>query len=308
MQAENAERAERQRFQTTLASIGDAVIVTDATGHVTFINAVASSLTGWQEDEASGKHLGEVFCIVNEYTRATVESPVTRVLREGTVAGLANHTILLARDGKEVPIDDSAAPIRDGSGAIQGAVLVFRDITERRRTEATRHILTSIVDSSDDAIISKDLNGIITSWNKSAERMFGYTEPEVIGQSITILIPPDRLDEEPNILARLRHGERVEHFETVRRRKDGTLLDISLTISPVKNEHGTIIGASKIARDISERKRAEAALLASEARFRQLADAMPQIVWTARPDGYLDYYNERWYEFTGSRAGQLRRC
>lgn len=176
---------------------------------------------------------------------------------------------------------------------------ITRDISERKQKENAALLLGAIVDSCDDAIISKDLNGVIRSWNKSAERLFGYTAEEAIGQPVTILIPPDRLDEEPSILSRLRNGERVDHFETVRRRKDGGLLDISLTISPVKDAHGTIIGASKIARDITERKRAEAALLASEQRFRQLADAMPQIVWTARADGHLDYYNERWFEFTG---------
>ncbi len=129
-----------------------------------------------------------------------------------------------------------------------------------RELDRTRAMLAAIVTSSDDAIISKDLNGIITSWNKSAERVFGYTADEVIGKSITILIPPDRLHEEPNILSRLRRGLRVDHFETVRRRKDGVLLDISLTISPVKNPQGKIIGASKIARDVTDRKRAERAI------------------------------------------------
>jgi PAS domain S-box-containing protein len=117
--------------------------------------------------------------------------------------------------------------------------------------ERAASLLSAIVDSSDDAIISKDLTGIITSWNRSAERLFGYTAAEAVGQSITILIPSERLQEEPKILARLKRGERVDHFETVRRRKDGTLLDISLTISPVKDAQGTVIGASKIARDIS---------------------------------------------------------
>ena len=123
---------------------------------------------------------------------------------------------------------------------------------------------------------------------KGAERIFGYTAAEAIGQNVLMLIPTERHFEESNILGRLRVGERVQHFETVRRRKDGTLLDISLTISPVKDGRGTIIGASKIAHDITERKRVDAALQASEARFRHLADAMPQIVWTARPDGYID--------------------
>jgi PAS domain S-box-containing protein len=114
-----------------------------------------------------------------------------------------------------------------------------------------------------------------------------------------MLIPEDRQQEEPQILARLRKGERIEHFETIRRRKDGQLVDISLTISPIRDHHGRIVGASKIARNISLQKRAQAELKASEIRFRDLADSMPQIVWTARPDGHIDYYNERWYSFTG---------
>ena len=138
-------------------------------------------------------------------------------------------------------------------------------------TDARLALLASIVDSSDDAIISKDLNGIITTWNKSAERLFGYTSEEVIGQPITILIPPDRLQEEPEILQRLRKGERVDHFETVRRRKDGTLLDISLTISPVRDGNGTIVGASKIARNITESKKMVAELQRSNAILEEFA-------------------------------------
>ena len=172
--------------------------------------------------------------------------------------------------------------------------------TERKRAEGSSFLLSAIVDSSDDAIISKSLDGVITSWNNGAQRLFGYTAEEAIGQTVaSLLIPEDRQEEEPDILARLRRGERVEHFETIRRRKDGSLLDISLTISPVKNLVGAIIGASKIARDITESKRIRTKLMESEARFRQLADTMPQMVWTAQADGYLDYYNERWYEFTG---------
>jgi len=134
---------------------------------------------------------------------------------------------------------------------------------------ATQRI-ASIVESSDDAIVSKDLNGVIIDWNKGAERIFGYTSEEVVGKPITILIPPDRHEEEPAILERIRRGERVEHFETVRMRKHGSRVDISLTISPVKNAEGKIIGASKIARDITERKRSEAqiAILAREAEHR----------------------------------------
>ena len=151
-----------------------------------------------------------------------------------------------------------------------GAVNMLIDVSDRKRADEIGQRLASIVESSDDAIVSKDLNGIISSWNKGAERLFGYSAAEVIGQSITILIPAEHQNEEETILKRIRSGQRVDHFETVRRRKDGSLIDISLTVSPVKNAQGDIVGASKIARDITERKRQEAqiALLAGEAEHR----------------------------------------
>jgi PAS domain S-box-containing protein len=131
----------------------------------------------------------------------------------------------------------------------------------RERTDEIKQYLAAIVQSCDDAIVSKDLNGVITSWNKGAERIFGYTAEEAIGRPITIVIPPERQDEEPMILERIRRGQRIEHYETVRQRKHGNLIDISLTISPIENSEGAIVGASKIARDITERKRRDAQLL-----------------------------------------------
>jgi PAS domain S-box-containing protein len=247
-------------FRTTLASIGDAVLATDSQGHVTFVNPVAAALTGWPEAEALGRDITEVFRIVNEDTRQVVEHPVTTVLREGTVVGLANHTVLIARDGVERPIDDSGAPIHNAQGLLLGVVLVFRDITERRRAEAMQTRLAAIVESSDDAIISKTLDGMITSWNQGAERIYGYTAAEVVGQPITLLVPPDLPDDLPGILARLRRGERIDQYETQRVTKDGTLLDIALTISPLVDGAGVVMGASTIARDITARKKAEVAL------------------------------------------------
>ena len=143
------------------------------------------------------------------------------------------------------------------SGILIGAVNMLIDISDRKRADVDAQRLASIVESSDDAIISKDLDGIITSWNCGAERLFGYTAEEVIGKPVTILIPEDRMNEEPEILERIRRGERIDHYDTVRRRKDGSLIDISLTVSPLKDADGRIIGASKIARDITERKRAQ---------------------------------------------------
>ena len=147
------------------------------------------------------------------------------------------------------------------------------------QAEEITGLLAAIVASSDDAIVSKNLDGIITSWNKSAERIFGYTAEEAIGQHITLVIPPERHAEESDILDRLRRGERVDHFHTVRRRKDGSLLDVSLTISPVRDSSGRVIGASKVARDITAQKQAERALRESEQRFRVITDASPIMVW-----------------------------
>jgi len=264
--AEEELRKQSEWLRITLSSIGDAVISTDADGRVTFMNGVAESLTGWPQAEAIGRPLPEVFHIVNERTRQSVENPALRALREGTIVGLANHTVLLARDGTERPIDDSASPIRDDSGAPLGAVLVFRNVTDRKRAEEAQARLAAIVESSEDAIVSKTLNGIILSWNAGAERLFGYAPHEAIGRPITLIIPPDRQDEEHEILARIAHGERVEHFETVRVSKQGRRIDISLTISPIRDSAGGIVGASKVARDITDRKRAEEALREADLR------------------------------------------
>jgi PAS domain S-box-containing protein len=265
-QAEEALRKQSEWLRITLASIGDGVISADAMGRVTFMNGVAEELTGWPHAEAIGRPLSDVFHIVNERTRQPVENPALRALEQGAIVRLANHTILIARDGTERPIDDSAAPMRDASGAMLGAVLVFRDVTERKWAERSRALLAAIVEASQDAIISKTLDGVIRSWNAGAERLFGYTANEAIGQSITLIIPPERHDEEHKILERIGRGERIEDFETVRVAKDGRRIDISLAVSPLVDEDGHVIGASKVARDITERKRAEAALREADRR------------------------------------------
>jgi PAS domain S-box-containing protein len=161
----------RDSLNTTIASIGDAVISTDVRGRVVFANRVALSLLRARQDEVVGRHLDDVFRIINEFTRARVESPVTKVLRENTIVGLANHTVLIAGDGAEIPIDDSGAPIRDESGEIHGTVLVFRDITARRQAETTERLLASIVESSTDGIVSVSADGLVTSWNRGAARI-----------------------------------------------------------------------------------------------------------------------------------------
>jgi PAS domain S-box-containing protein len=258
--AEEELRKHSEWLRITLASIGDAVVSTDVDGRVTFMNPVAEALTGWRQDEALGLPLSDVFVVLDEGTRQPVENPALRVLQSGVVVTLTSRTILLSRAGIEWPIDDSAAPIRDEAGAIVGAVLVFRDVTDRQSTELSRAHLAAIVESSQDAVISMSMQGIILSWNGGAEQLFGYTSTEAMGRPTTIVIPPERLDEEREILARIARGERVEPFETVRVAKDGHRRHVSLTVSPMRDDAGEIIGASKIARDITDRKRAEEAL------------------------------------------------
>jgi PAS domain S-box-containing protein len=157
-------------------------------------------------------------------------------------------------DGSRVHFVPYPTPLYDNSGTLIGAVNMLVDISDRKRADVDAQRLASIVESSDDAIVSKALDGIITTWNRGAERLFGYTAEEVIGKPVMILIPEDRMNEEPQILERIRRGERVDHYDTVRRRKDGSLIDISLTVSPLKDGDGRIIGASKIARDITDHK------------------------------------------------------
>jgi PAS domain S-box-containing protein len=393
---------QRDSLHTTLHSIGDAVIVCDSSSNITLLNPTAEEVTGWTKAQAIGQPLDAVFHIINEETRQLVESPVAKVTRLGAVVDLANHTLLIRKDGVEIPIDDSGAPIWDASRALAGVILVFRSVAERRQAEnalrlseerlklatevaeigifvwdpaqdraswenermyqifgrtredgpltsaeflreviihpdyqeafresmeislqngdgfhfegtirvpnntercieingrlqsqadgsgthilgAIRDIthitkskqalkenakrlgeLAAIVESSDDVILSKDLNGVITSWNAAATRLFGYSAEEMIGASILKLIPEHLHSDETIILESIRAGRRIEHFETVRLTKSGELLDVSLTISPLKDEQGQVIGASKILRDISGRKRVEQSLLQAE--------------------------------------------
>jgi PAS domain S-box-containing protein len=250
-------RRQIETLEVTLRSIGDAVIATDVQGRVTFLNPVAERLTGWSAADAKNQPFETIFHIVNEHTGLPVEHPVAKVLKTGGIVGLANHTVLITRDGRRVPIDDSGAPVRLASGDLIGIIVVFRDVTDRKRAEHERAWLAAIVESTDDAIISKTLEGIITSWNPAATRLYGYEPAEIIGKPITTIIPPELQAEEVDILMRLRRGERVDHFETVRLAKDGRHIDVSLTISPIRDADGVIVGASKVARDITARKRAD---------------------------------------------------
>ena len=295
----------QSRLATTLESIGDAVLATDLQSRVTYLNPIAEQLLGYATQQAIGRPLEDIFRIVNAETRQPVQCPVGRVLREGIIVGLANHTLLLRPDGSELPIDDSAAPIKDSDGQLLGVVLVFRDVSERYNAARQAALLSSIVASSDDAILSKDLTGTVTSWNRGAERIFGYTAEEMIGSSILRIIPPDRQAEEAAILSKLRRGERIEHYETVRRKKDGRLCDISLTVSPLTDDDGNVIGASKIARDITEQKRAQYALHESEERWRVTLESIGDAVVATDAAGVVTFVNAVAVQLLGKPAKDI---
>ncbi len=269
--AEQKLREAEKSYQELIESLPVAVYTTDAVGRITHYNQEAARFAGREAERGKDR-----WCVTYRLYRPDgtflphEECPMAVALKTGQpVRGV--EAIAERPDGTRAYFMPYPTPIKDETGAVLGGINVLVDITHRRQDEEARARLAAIVETSDDAIISKNLDGIIQSWNAGAQRIFGYTPEEAIGRPVAMLIPDGHENEEPSILARLRRGERIEHYETVRRRKDGSLFDISLTVSPVADEHGRIIGASKIARDISDRKRAEAELRQVTADLEQLA-------------------------------------
>jgi len=266
-------------FRTIFETTPECVMVVAQDGELLRMNASGLSMIRASSAQAViGK---SAYDLVAPEDRERFREFNERVCK-GERASLEFDIIGLGGERRQMETHGASLARADGS-TVQLAV--SRDVSERKRAERAALLLSAIVDSSDDAIISKDLNGIITSWNKSAERIFGYTAAEAIGQPVAmLLIPADRQDEEPEILARLRRGERVEHFETKRKRKDGTLLDISLTISPVRDPNGTIIGASKVARDISPQIRNQQELTQANVSLTRSNADLEQFAYSASHD------------------------
>lgn len=246
----------RTRESTNLAALvvssGDAIYSKTLDGIITSWNEGAKRIYGYEANEIVGKH-------VSILTPPGDQDDIPHILARLRKGEWIEHyeTIRIRKDGTPIRVSLTVSPIKTENGDIVAASTIARDITERARLTDLRSFLASIIDSSDDAILTKDLNGIILSWNPSAERLYGYTAEEMIGNHVSVIAPPEAPDEIPSIMERLRKGQRINHHETVRLTKDGKRVDVSLSISPVWDDEGKLVAASAIARDISARKRME---------------------------------------------------
>ncbi|HEY6578659.1 MAG TPA: PAS domain S-box protein [Rhizomicrobium sp.] len=244
-------------FRRVLDELPAAIYTTDAAGRITYYNEAAVALWGHRPPLGDSTWCGSwKLYWPDGRVLPHDECPMALAVKERrAIRGV--EAVAERPDGTKVPFIPYPTPIFAADGRLLGAVNMLVDISDRNQTAELRQHLAAIVEFSDDAIVGKDLNGIITSWNRGAERIFGHRSDEVVGQPITILIPAERHDEEEGILSRIRRGERIEHFETVRQRKDGSQLHVSLCVSPIKNARGDVVGASKIARNIDERRRVQ---------------------------------------------------
>ena len=279
-------------------SSDDAIVSKDLNGIITSWNRAAERMFGYTAEEAVGRSIRMLI----PADRQSEEDTVLETIRAGR-AVTHFETIRQRKDGSLIPISLTVSPIRDESGTIVGASKIARDITERRESEAANRRLAAIVMSSDDAIVTKTLDGVITSWNRGAERIFGYTEPEAVGKLIRMLIPPELQGEEDHVLAKVRAGEVIDHYETTRRRKDGRLITISLTVSPLRNEKGEIIGASKIARDISEQVRLRRVADQHAANTEKLGEIGQLVASTLDREAIVQKVTDAARELTGAEFG-----
>jgi PAS domain S-box-containing protein len=267
-----------ERFRLLLEAAPDAIVVTKQDGRIVLVNAQTERLFGYPREELLGQN---VEVLLPQRVRHQYGKKRAAYFSRTKMRPMGTGLELYARrkDGTEFPVDVSFSPLEtDGKTLVSGFI---RDITERKRSEELVSHLAAIVETSDDAIIGRSLDGTILSWNLGAERLYGYKAEEVVGRPLALLVPPGQIDEMARFMKALRHGEHIEHYETTRLHKDGHPIEISVTISPVKDSADKVIGASVIARDITERKRAEEAprqsLLEREGLIAKLQEALEEV-------------------------------
>jgi PAS domain S-box-containing protein len=287
---------QRGLLAQALEGATDTIWVTDAERRFVYVNGALLRTYGYARDEV----LGQTPALLRGDERVRREI-FERPLRGGWSGDVVNRR----KDGSEVSLSLSTTPIRDAEGRVTGLLGVARDITERRRAEAIAGRYRALVESSEDAIVSLSLDGLIETWNAGAEHLYGYRGGEAIGRPYAMLVPPEDASELGIIFEGLRHGHRLEHFETERLRQAGDRISVSVTASPIRDDRGRVVGMSEIHRDITERRRAEAALLDSEQRFRTVLDRMRLIALGLDPSGSITYCNDYFCELTGWRRDEV---
>ncbi len=256
-----------EKFRAISAAALDALIMVDDSSALVYWNPAAERILGYRAEEALGQPLHQLLTPQRYQGSAVQGFNAFRNNGQGPVIGKTIEIEAMHKDGREIPVELSISALKIGGH--WHAVGILRDISERKRAEQEMRLLAAIVESSDDAILSESLEGNILSWNAGAERLYGYSAAEMKGQPMSVLVPADRHDEIHNLLEQIRRGEQIKRYETIRVRKDGVHLPISLTISPLRDDSGQVVGASAIGRDITERKRAEAELRHSEAGLKE---------------------------------------
>ncbi|HEV3163928.1 MAG TPA: PAS domain S-box protein [Isosphaeraceae bacterium] len=310
-QAVEAGREQRERLRITLASVGDAVIVTDAEGRVSSLNPVAESLTGWTTEEADGRPLKEVFRTLVEETQKTAEMPVAEVVHGGAAIRQVSPTDLISRDGTTRAIEHTTAPLLDRAGRIEGVVLVFRDITQRRRTEQTlresEQRFRQLTEAMPQIVWMAGPDGSVNYFNRRWYEYTGMTDQESLtGDIWKEVVHPDDVARLFALRNRAVGGGDLFESEYRLRDREGCYRWHLVRSVPVRDESGQVVQRLGTATDIDDRIQAEEALRASEGRFRLLTEAMPQLVWSSRPDGHIDYCNPRWLDFTGFSQEQVQ--
>lgn len=282
----------RSRLAAIVESSDDAIVSQTPEGIITSWNPAAERIFGYSAAETIGRSMRMLF----PADRLDEESKILTRLKRGE---RTDHfeTVRIRKDGRRIDMSITLSPICDGGGKVIGASKVARDITERKRTEAAAAHLAAIVHSTDDAIIGKDLNNLITSWNLGAERLFGYPAGEMLGTSIMLLIPPEQQPQENDIQERVKHGLSMEKFETVRQTRDGRLIAVSITASPIRDAGGKVVGVSKVARNITERKQAETAVRESEAKLTMAFASMSEAIFIADASGRLTDFNDEFVRY-----------
>jgi PAS domain S-box-containing protein len=297
--AEAAMRESDMRFRAIVDQSTAGISIVDLDGRFRFANRRHCEITGYSVEEIRQRTLIDV-------THPDDRPRNLEVLAEMMSAGTA-YTIekrFIRKDGRIIWVQVSSVAVRDADGVPQYAIGLVLDIDERKQAEIANAHLAAVVASSADAIESLELDGTVLTWNQAAEELYGYTAREAIGRPLDLIVPEDRHGEIDRTIAAVRAGENM-WFETKRRRKDGSLVEVAVDAAPIRTADGTVIGISKVTHDISERRRAEATLQEREEQFRTLANSVPQLVWMANADGWIVWYNDRWYEYTGTTPEQM---